>query len=258
MSESSNRFRDCVLLIPGYPHSQICSLHVSSSIAVWQSEILEILHWDLGHRVVPFWHCLVGGTMRTPLPSWSTCTWPLEMGAGTRRTKITATEPAGQRICSVGPLPAGPVQSAALGGVAPGADPGHGGHGPHSSHDLLMVKETCRLCSPAVGAVLRRCKALARRRYFYGLSQLRRSGGPWFCCLLALRSCVMLPWSDPAFPQVIESDFSKNLTELCLSQGAGGRVIIPEAHSVKPFCEGAQTAGCQVQAGGKHKYEEGC
>ena len=91
--------------------------------------------------------------------------------------------------------------------------PGHGGHGPHSFHDMLMVKETGRLCSPAVGAVLRRCKALARRRYFYGLSQLRRSGGPWFCCSLALRSCVMLPWSDLAFPQVIESDLSTTLAE---------------------------------------------
>ena len=48
-------------------------------------------------------------------------------------------------------------------------------------------------------------------RYFYGFFQLRRSGGPWFCCSLAMRSCVVLPWSDPAFPQVIESDFTKSL-----------------------------------------------
>ena len=40
--------------------------------------------------------------------------------------KTTATEPAGQRICCMGPLPAGPVQSAALGSVALGADPGRG------------------------------------------------------------------------------------------------------------------------------------
>ena len=36
-----------------------------------------------------------------------------------------------------------------------------------------------------------------RGRYFYGLFQLQRSGGPWFCCSLAIRSCVVLPWSDP-------------------------------------------------------------
>ena len=88
--------------------------------------------------------------------------------------------------------------------------PGHGGHGPHSGHAMVVTKETCRLCSPAVGAVLRRCMPLAKGRYFYGPSQLLRSGGPWFCCSLARRSCVILPWSDPAFPQVIESDFSKD------------------------------------------------
>ena len=83
---------------------------------------------------------------------------------------------------------------------------------------MVMAKETGRLCSPAVGAVLRRCKALAMRWYLCGLSQLRRSGGPWFCCSLALSSYVLLPWSDPAFPQVVESDFSKNLAELSLAE----------------------------------------
>ena len=34
--------------------------------------------------------------------------------------------------------------------------------------------------------------------------------------------------------------------------------VLLKAHSVKPFCEGVQTAGCQVQAGGKHKFEESC
>ena len=29
--------------------------------------------------------------------------------------------------------------------------PGHGGHGSHSLHDVMMMKETCRLSSPAVG-----------------------------------------------------------------------------------------------------------
>ena len=61
-------------------------------------------------------------------------------------------------------------------------------------------------------------KALARGRYFYGLFQLRRSGGPWFCCSLAMRSCVVLPWSDPAFPQVIESDSSKNHAEITAAE----------------------------------------
>ena len=129
MLESSNRFSKCVLRTPGSLHSQICLLHVSPTIAVWQSEVLEILRiwiWVLGHHVVPFWQCWVGGAMCTSLPSWSLCTWPLGRGAGTRRTKVTTTEPTGQRICSMGPPPAGPVQSAALGGVAPGADPGRG------------------------------------------------------------------------------------------------------------------------------------
>ena len=33
-----------------------------------------------------------------------------------------------------------------------------------------------------------------------------------------MRSCVVLPWSDPAFPQVIESDFSKNLAEITAAE----------------------------------------
>ena len=138
----------------------------------------------------------------------------------THRARTAAMKPAGQSIYSMGSLPARPGVVGCLGQRCTGCRPwpGHGGLGPHSYHDMVMTKETGRLCSPAVGAVLRRCKALAMRWYLCGLSQLRRSGGPWFCCSLALSSYVLLPWSDPAFPQVIESDFSKNLAELSLAE----------------------------------------
>ena len=125
----SNCCSRCVLRTPGSLHSQIFLLHVSPTFAVWLSEVLKILRiwlWVLGHLVAPFWQCWVGGAMCTSLPSWSLCAWPLERGAGTCRTKIANTEYTGQRICSTGPPPAGRVQSAALGGVAPGADPGRG------------------------------------------------------------------------------------------------------------------------------------
>ena len=46
-----------------------------------------------------------------------------------------------------------------------------------------------------------------------------------------------------------EPNFLKNLAELSLSHGSGGRVIIRQAPSVGPFCDGVQAAGYQVQAG---------
>ena len=215
MLESSNRFSECVLLTPGYPHphSQICLLHVSPTIAVWQSEKF----WKFCTGIWVITLSLFGnvGLAEQCVPHY-----PLGLyvpglrrrGAGTRRTKNYNYRAYRSKNLQHGASAGRPGAVGCLGRRRTGGRPwpGHGGHGPHSSHDWLMVKETCRLCSPAVGAVLRRCKALAMRRYFYGLSQLRRSGGPWFCCLLALRSCIMLSWSDPAFPQVLESDFSKN------------------------------------------------
>ena len=219
----SNRYSRCVLRTPGSLHSQICLLHVSPTIAVWQLEVLEILRiwiWVLDRHVAPFLAML----------GWQSDVYLFTLLISMYSASGERGKHAQDKSYEYGVYRSKNLQHGASAG-RPGAVgclgrrrtggrpwPGHGGHGPHSSHDLLMVKENCKLCSPVVGAVLRRCKALAMRRYFYGLSQLRRSGGPWFCCLLALRSDIMLSWTDPAFPQVIESDFSKNLAEITAAE----------------------------------------
>ena len=214
--ESSNRFSDCVLLTPWYPRSQICSLHVSPTIAVWQSEVLEILRiwfWVFGSSRCPFL-AMLGWRSNVYLITLLVSMY-LASGERGRHTQDKSYNYGAYRSKNLqhGASAGRPGAVGCLGRRRTGGRPwpGHGGHGPHSSHDWLMVKETCRLCSPAVGAVLRRCKALAMRRYFYGLSQLRRSGGPWFFLFTGATKRHYAIMDGPAFPQVIEPDFSTAL-----------------------------------------------